>query len=286
MSFRAMPFLLALLLAGAPAIAPAAAAPSARMSAIVADHTCLDVEAIPLKWIDKAKKELRVLYGHTSHGSQVTSGMQAMTSRAFEFDRTGAGGKLAYFEIGGDLGSGGDLRWAQTTRETLARADASFNVIVWSWCGGVSGNDEKGIQAYLDEMERLEREYEGATFVYMTGHLDGTGEKGNLHRRNEQIRAACRKRKAVLFDFADIESHDPDGNAFLALGARDDCSYTDPKTGARRNWAEEWVARHPRHGWSLPDRAAHTHPLNGAMKGRAFWWLLARLAGWDGKPRP
>ncbi len=47
-------------------------------------------------------------------------------------------------------------------------------------------------------------------------------------------------------------------------------------------WAEEGNAKNPGHGMALPDSAAHSRPLNGALKGRAFWWMLARLAGWSG----
>ena len=53
-------------------------------------------------------------------------------------------------------------------------------------------------------MIRLELEFPQVTFVYMTGHLDGTGEDGNLHQRNNQIREFCRINNKVLFDCADI----------------------------------------------------------------------------------
>ena len=39
-------------------------------------------------------------------------------------------------------------------------------------------------------MNQLENEYPNMRFIYMTGHLDGTGSSGNLHQRNEQIRAS------------------------------------------------------------------------------------------------
>ena len=38
-------------------------------------------------------------------------------------------------------------------------------------------------------------------------------------------------------------------------------------------------SKNPDHGMDLPKRAAHTHPLNGALKGRAFWVMMAHLAG-------
>jgi hypothetical protein len=66
-------------------------------------------------------------------------------------------------------------------------------------------------------MAALEKEYPEVIFIYiyMTGHLEGTGEHGNLHVRNNQIRDYCRASNKILYDFADIESHDPDGSSFF-----------------------------------------------------------------------
>lgn len=44
---------------------------------------------------------------------------------------------------------------------------------------------------YLSAMETLESAYPNVLFVYMTGHLDGTGPDGNLYRSNNQIRDYC-----------------------------------------------------------------------------------------------
>lgn len=48
----------------------------------------------------------------------------------------------------------------------------------------------------------------------MTGHLNGGSgpPDGNTFLRNEQIRQYCMQNNKILFDFADIESWDPDGN--------------------------------------------------------------------------
>ena len=167
----------------------------------------------------------------------------------------------------------------------LAQSNTKPNIIMWSWCGGCSDNTEDGINTYLNAMDSLEKQNPQIKFIYMTGHLDGSGTDGNLNQRNNQIRKYCVENSKTLFDFADIESFDPDGNSFLELNADDACRYDSNGDGKRdANWADQYLARHPDHNIKLPGSAAHTHPLNGALKGRAFWWMLARLAGWNGQP--
>ena len=45
---------------------------------IIADHTCCDIDAIPQSAIEDAKADLIIAYGHTSHGSQLVSGMTGL----------------------------------------------------------------------------------------------------------------------------------------------------------------------------------------------------------------
>ncbi|MBN2444226.1 MAG: hypothetical protein JXJ04_22875 [Spirochaetales bacterium] len=48
------------------------------------------------------------------------------------------------------------------------------------------------------------------------------------------------------------------------------------------NWALEWQAAHTENVDWYNCNAAHSAPLNGNMKAYALWWLLARIAGWEG----
>jgi hypothetical protein len=253
-----------------------------RGEAIIIDHRCTNVAKVPTKYLEQAKTKLRVAYGHTSHGSQLVSGMEALQNanqKLFAFGRHNQGLSLIDRTPKGDLGNPDRTTWAERTREFLNGSGKDRNVILWSWCGQVSNATPEDIETYLKLMSKLEKEFPEVTFVYMTGHLDGSGKKGNLHQRNQQIRDYCRQNRKVLFDFADIESYDPDGKTnYMELNARDTCDYRRDKE--RRNWATDWLAANPQHNFALPASAAHTNPLNGALKGNAFWWMMAKLAGW------
>jgi len=271
----------------APATAPACdGAASVIQDAVIIDHTCTDLDSIPSEWIDQAKNRLRVSYGHTSHGSQIITGMEVLRDNLssgglydFTTDGSVAAGNLsiADYTPQGDLGNPDRVAWASRTRSYLKGSGSDRNVVVWSWCGQVSDSSSSDIDTYLGRMNQLESEFPSVTFVYMTGHLDGSGEGGNLNQRNNQIRQYVRDNHKILFDFADIESYDPDGNYFLNRGADDACAYSGG------NWAAEWCAAHSGNFLCLSCDCAHSEPLNCNRKARAFWWLMAKIAGWGGE---
>jgi hypothetical protein len=150
-------------------------------------------------------------------------------------------------------------------------------VVVWSWGDQLTRYSEKEVGFYLHQMAALEERFPGVAFVYMTAPLDGSGTEGNVHRRNQQIRLFCRDHNKILYDFADIERFDPDGVDYLAKGGDFGCYYRD--NGSVKNWAEEWCRRHA--GSCMTYDCPSSKPLNCDLKARAFWWLLARTAGWN-----
>jgi hypothetical protein len=281
----ALPFLLAAALAAA-GCALSDNDPDTRTEAVIVNHASIDLEAIPSTWITQAKQTLHIAYGHTSHGSQLTTGMAGLVTwkgDPYAFNAGGTGGALdlreGVFGTAQDLGNPDRSAWAAATRTYLDQNPAT-NVIIWSWCGQVDGTEAE-IQHYIDLMEGLEDDYPNVTFVYMTGHTDGAPLTGNVPLRNKQIRDYCLANNKVLYDFADIESYDPDGDYFGDKLVNDACDYDSNSDGVRdSNWAIIWQNAHPGEWYDCT--SAHSQPLNANLKAYAAWHLWARLAGWDG----
>ncbi len=256
----------------------------------IIDHTCTKISDIPEEAIIRAKDSLHIAYGHTSHGSQLITGMNGLD--AF-MGGTGLyvwndGPKEGYLDLDdyfvkGDLGDPDRTTWATRTRDYLDKPEnADVNVVIWSWCGQVSTSTEDDIITYLDLMSDLEKDYPNVKFVYMTGHLDGTGLDGTLHIRNDQIREYCKTHDKILYDFEDIESYDPDGTYFGDKIPNDNCDYDTNGDGTRDgNWAIEWQNSHTEGVDWYDCSPAHTQALNGNLKAYAAWYLWATLAGWS-----
>jgi len=266
--------------------------PDPATEAIAVNHESIVLAGIPESWITQAKQTLHIAYGHTSHGSQLTTGMAGLVTwqgTQYAFNAGGTGGALDLRDFNGnfgglgianDLGNPDRTAWESATRTHLNQNPA-VNVIIWSWCGQVDGS-QSDIQLYLDLMSGLERDYPNVKFVYMTGHTDGAPLTGNVPTRNKQIRDYCLANNKILYDFADIESYDPDGDYFGDKLVNDACDYDSDGDGTRdSNWAIIWQNAHPGEWYSCS--SAHSQPLNANLKAYAAWHLWARLAGWDGR---
>ncbi len=285
MPYRALVLLLLLV------AVPAAPAAGQKIFDHTAAHSHQDLYAIPSSAIVNAKNVLHVAYGHTSHGSQIITGMNNLDT--FMHNRYGTptglyswndgpmSGRLDiddYFEAG-DLGNPDRTTWASRTRTYLNNpANSDVNVVMWSWCGQAD-TTAANIDLYLSQMTALENDYPGVFFVYMTGHLNGTGASGNLNLRNQQIRDYCQANDKWLYDFADIESWDPDGNTnYMQLMANDNCDYDSDGNGTRdKNWALDWQNSHTQNVDWYSCSAVHSQALNGNLKAYAAWHMFSEL---------
>lgn len=132
----------------------------------------------------------------------------------------------------------------------------------------------------ISDLEELERLYPEKTFIYWTTSLArgiGTQEGTSF---NEQMRQYALAHGKVLFDVADIESHDPQGNP--CYDNRDGVEYC----------SQNGCENHPDDGLDLPaicqDYTTETDGGHlGSVSGgkiriaKALWVLMARLAGWN-----
>ncbi|MBN1972123.1 MAG: hypothetical protein JW787_00680 [Sedimentisphaerales bacterium] len=267
-----------------------------RTEALVIDHTCTDITKIPESAILQAKAALHIAYGHTSHGSQLTTGMTGLAAFAnsggknlslqnniFNWNDGGLDGELDLhdYAMSGDVGYYPD--WVNNTRAYLKNANnADVNVIMWSWCGQVSVKYayDTLFSEYIIPMSQLEIDYPEVVFVYMTGHVDHLDDANNK-AANQIIRDYCEANNKVLYDFADIESHDPNGEYFPF--PHDNCNYYASKNGEYAgNWALEWQDSHVLGVDWYQCESSHSQPLNANQKAYAAWWLFSRLGGWSG----
>ncbi|MEE9462654.1 MAG: hypothetical protein V3V53_12525 [Bacteroidales bacterium] len=158
-----------------------------------------DLKSVPLEWIDSAKAKLKVAYFHTSHGSQINSGLTPLD--AF------MGGEGIY----------------------LRSEEGGPGILYFDDHYGPGGTKITGGERTVP-----------VQFMFMTGHLNGGGEGGSTDVINTFIRDHCIANSRILYDFADIESYDPDDNYFLDDFTDDECNYL--VDGARTgNWAREWA---------------------------------------------
>lgn len=238
----------------------------------IIDHQCTDISRIPDEWITRVKETWNIHYAHTSHGGQITTGLDLLFSGNSNYGFYSADCQVPTTSTGISMMDGQyiqqdsycetyitpDLYWESgyglnITRWVLNNHD--INLSFWAWCCQLDYYSETEVANYLDKISQLEAEFPQVTFVYMTGNAQST--EVNRYQRNNQIREYCQNNNKILFDFADL-----------------DCWYNGDQ------YLEGGIpVEHPHyHG----DQAAHTTFESCMNKARAFWWLLARLSGWNG----
>ncbi len=286
----------------------------------VADHTVDKEEvlrSIPREYIDKARKEFVIAYQHTSHGTHVSRGVFGLQDykpgdrQLFGVSESVVANKLEFRDYaledyapqgvdGSDLSKSG-AGFVQTTRNYLDDPkNATVNVVMWSWCNIVK-RDVKGM--YLKGMSELISEYgEAGTkigtakgqrkvpvkFIFMTGHPNLNWNSGPYLAKQQAatINNYCNANAQYCLDYYAIDTHTMDGVYYEDSGEDTD---SDSYGGIfNLDWqnahtlGEDYFENKRNPDGSVSVGSHTTQHITGNRKAYAMWWILARMAGWDG----
>jgi hypothetical protein len=259
---------------------------SARSSPLVIDHTAIQqFDQIPDEYIE-AVKDMVVVYTGGSHGRQIPCGLldlEKMDSKyAVTIQDEGLPPEGDSLRVSRSLRtqynswktsiSYDDFWYGESAldnvRRTLDYHESNGNhvdVIVYTWCWHLRTWSESQVNEYLSAFsDTLEAEYPDTTFIYMTDTSDRCYE--NRWLRHQQIREFVNSNNKVLFDFGELETWSADGLQRNSCGTY---PYMD----------DDWDGTYD--GCQFGN--GHINQAACLMKAKAFWVLLAKLAGWQGE---
>jgi len=242
---------------------PLASAWASGTGAIIIDHNCVDVSTIPDSYVLPASS-LRVLVRHASVGQGIIWGLDCLAGDhptnsscscfpAGKYDRDN-------WVFEGRMGNWRD-KVDDLVTQTAERLD-DFDVFMMKFCYiDALGDGHPDWEYFRSSMEKLEADYPAKTFVWWTIPLTRDGQPGT-DVFNAQMRFYCAAHGKILFDIADIECHEADGTRLVNASGNEIIS---------ANYTKEI-------------HAGHLNPTGRVRVASAFWYLMARVVGWD--PRP
>ena len=260
-------------------------------SQIIADHTVVDkFDQIPQYYIDEVKK-MWLSYAGESHSAAIRDGLDALESldAGYAVNITESGTPEAYTtshlrasratwgdvnNSSGWIYSYGEGDWF-TSATAISRTKAGISycnshdltiaVFGFGWCWDIGIDFNEYISATQDYVDYCADSID-TQVIFTTGTVDTyTGEDGYIkHLGYESIRDyVATDTDLVLFDYADI------------------LCYNDADEPETYTWnGNAYPVIHP----DNEDGAYTGHiGMNGAVRlAKAMWWMMARIAGWDG----
>lgn len=273
--------------------------PKSTLAVLIADHNAaMEFNQIPDEWLAKAKN-LTFAYAHRSDGENILEGL------AFLYTYVNST-KYNYAVINEWGATSVPALPTQTNPPRLRMMDGNptapwypeasgywegptgigytintgnsglFNYSMWSWCNELDqdypGYSNASLNQYLNQMNSFEQQFPNMRFIYMTSYTRNS--KPYSVRSNQYIRDYVITNNKVLYDFEDIGKYDPDGVYY-------------PNADRNCTWCSSWCAAHPANCTNMATLwCGHVdEPYGGLLcvqRAKAFWWMMARLAGWPG----
>lgn len=218
-------------------------------SPILIGHAECDITTMPDTAVTSAAA-VRLVVRRASVGGNVSAGLDALQGLDSKYDRS-----LWDFS---DRGNPGWQAKVDDLDTFTAANTSSFDVFSMKFC---YIDPAANWSYYRDHMLALETAYPAKKFVWWTIPIL-TSDDGQAAARdafNQNVRSFCSANNKALFDIADIECHTPAG-----------------VKNVDGNGREAMVASYSSDG-------GHLNSTGGERVARAFWYLVARLAGWDGE---
>lgn len=294
---------------------PSAVAQPALPGAIVVDHTSVALfEQIPDEYIDAAAA-LRMLYIDRSVGQNINDALNCLSAPSDEeapnhcrrFEHNVAAYSVDPSELDWSRPGGYDrsnwvfLPWEGDCATWPGKVDCfvamvgpllgQYDVVSFQFSylavqedsdiadqpGGYFSDNPTYSDVY--DQEAFEVQHPDTVFIYWTTSLARGIGSTVAAEFNDQMRQYAIANGKPLFDVADILSHTPEGQP--CYDNRDGVAYLEEN--------------YPDDGQDLPAVCPHyTTETDGGHLGRvsagkirvakAFWVLMARIAGWDGRP--
>ena len=215
---------------------------------IRADHTTVDITKIPDGALSLAAN-LRVMLRRASVGGNISDGLNALQSADAKYNRS----KWDFQ----DRGNNGWLSKVNDFATQTAIQSSNFDVLSMKFC---FIDPAANFSYYRDTLLQLENRYPSKRFVWWTMPiLNSTDGNESLRQTfNDNVRAYAAANGKLLFDIADIEAYSTAGQK---------------KTDGSGHELQQDV-------WSQLD--GHLNSAGSLRVASAWWWLMARVAGWNG----
>jgi hypothetical protein len=213
--------------------------------AIIADHNTVDLTAIPDEALSPAST-LRVHLRRASVGGNIDDGLNAIQIINAKYDRS----HWVFYDRGNP---GWEAKISDFVSFTIAN-ESNYAVFSMKFC---FIDPDADFHCYRDSLLYLENRYPNKIIVWWTIPIETSGNT-NRQLFNDSVRAYAMTHGKVLFDMADIESHNAAGTKLV--------------DGSNRElmWSE-WTSD-----------GGHLNTIGSQRVASAWWWLMARVAGWDG----